>query len=132
MEKKDWGSAIVSALQEALTGKLETLEALVDPNIVIHEPPYLSYGRDFHGAKGFRELFDAATEVIDASTLKVLTYAVGEDRVVLLMSARFHGSSEDSLVTEHWVIRNDKIVDVTVFWFSLPPTQMKAVAESLR
>jgi hypothetical protein len=69
---------------------------------------------------GFLQLLGEATQVIDATTVEILNVVAGEDRVVLLMSARCVGHPEPVQITEHWVLKDDKVIDVRVFWYNLP------------
>jgi uncharacterized protein len=112
---------IVTSLEEAIAGDPSKLLAALHPEVVVREPAYLPYGGEYHGPDGFLELQAKAGEILDVSSLEI-TDAIGEgDRVVLRMTARFNGAPGEVTLTEHWLVRDGKIVDIEVFWSSLPP-----------
>lgn len=111
---------ILGALGAVFAGDPEPLKACCDPHVVVHEPPYLPYGGDYRGTDGFLELFSRATKVLDSASAEVVAAVADQDRVVLLMTTKCFGYPERFTITEHWVLRDDKIVDVRVFWYDPP------------
>jgi uncharacterized protein len=115
----DSKQVVLGALQAAMAGDMEGFKSALHPEVVVHEPPYLSYGGDYHGHQGFLDLFGIATSVLDLSTIKLLATVADGDRVVLLMSIQLASTREERIVTEHWVLRDGLVADVRVFWFGL-------------
>ncbi len=111
---------IIEALTAALAGDAGPLNDCLHPDLVTHEPPYLPYGGDYAGPDAFLQLMGEATQIIDAPTVEILHVVADGDRVVLLMSARCIGHSEPAQITEHWTLKDDKVIDVRVFWYNLP------------
>jgi ketosteroid isomerase-like protein len=112
---------VLGALEKAIGGDIDAFVATLAPDIQVHEPDYLPYGGTYHGPDGFLELLGEATKILDLGSMKVLTASADEDRVILLMRADLVGTGDPMLVTEHWTISGDRITDVRVFWFGLPP-----------
>jgi uncharacterized protein len=112
---------IVTSLEAAIAGDPAKLLAALHPEVIVREPAYLPYGGDYRGPDGFLELQAKAGEILDVSSLEI-TDAIGEgDRVVLRMTANFNGAPGEVTLTEHWLVRDGRIVDIEVFWSSLPP-----------
>lgn len=112
---------VVDGLGGAIEGNIEALLAVLAPDVVVHEPEYLPYGGDYHGHEGFLTLQQRASEVLDVSSLKIHTAVANDERVVLLMTTAFVDGPGEQWLTEHWQVRDGKVVDIRVFWFGTPP-----------
>ena len=80
------------------TGGLEEAIALLDPEIIVREPPGLPYGGEYRGREGFRELASHLAEFAP-KPLGVEYFDAG-DVVIARMSARFSGRSGRSADVE--------------------------------
>jgi hypothetical protein len=117
---KEMATTIIEALGAALAGDAGPLTDCLHPDLVVHEPPYLPYGGEYTGPDDFLNLLAEATQFIDATSVEMLDVIADGDRVVLLMSARIIGHPEPVQITEHWVLKGDKVIDVRVFWYNPP------------
>jgi hypothetical protein len=113
-------TTIIEALGAALAGDAGPLKDCLHPDLVTHEPPYLPYGGDYTGPDDFLRLLGVATQIIDAPTVQIVDVVADGNRIVLLMSARCIGHPEPVQITEHWVLKDDKVIDVRVFWYNPP------------
>ena len=111
---------VVGALQAAMSGDVATFLAAMHPEVVLHEPPYLPYGGEYVGREGFTQLFVEAVKYLDLSGAELVSATADEDRTVLLMTVPMAATGERIHVTEHWQCRDGQVVDVRVFWYSLP------------
>ena len=90
------------------------------PELVVHEPGYLHFGGEHHGAEGFLGLFAEITKLVDVPTLELLSATADDERVVLLMTVELITNGERRYLTEHWRIEDGKVREVRVFWSDLP------------
>jgi ketosteroid isomerase-like protein len=111
---------VLGALAAITTGDTETFLEAMHPDVVVHEPSYLPYGGDYVGAEGFLDLLPKASSLIDLSGVQLVSATADEDRTVLLMTAPLVSNGETVHITEHWQVRDGKVVDVRVFWYALP------------
>lgn len=111
---------VLGALSAAQAGDMDAFLGAMHPDVQLHEPPYLPYGGEYRGRKGFVELFARATEILDLTNIELISATAGEDRTVLLMRVRLRRSGEMVHITEHWCVEHGQITDVRVFWFELP------------
>lgn len=111
---------VLGALTAVKGGDIETFLKAMHPDLVVHEPAYLPYGGDFHGAEGFLQLFGEVSKLVDVDTLELLSATADHERTVLLMTVELRSNRERRHITEHWLIQDGLVRDVRVFWSDLP------------
>jgi ketosteroid isomerase-like protein len=118
---------IVRAAYEGMaTGNPKAFFGALDPEIVIIEPDPLPYGGTYKGQAEVMEFMKGAAQVIDAgSKFEVETLTADEDRVVATLRVGLHSGGE-SLLSEHWTMRDGKAIELRVFCFD--PTAVAAPA----
>jgi ketosteroid isomerase-like protein len=111
---------VLGALAAVTKGDTETFLEAMHPELVVHEPDYLPYGGDFHGAEGFLHLLGEVAKLVDIGSLELVSAIADDDRVVLLMTVALRSSGERRHLTEHWLVEAGRVRDVRVFWSDLP------------
>lgn len=117
---EDNRALVLGALDAVTKGDIDTFLGAMAPDLVVHEPDYLPYGGEFHGATGFLELFGEIAKVVDVGSIELLSAIADDERVVLLMSVALVGGGGRRFLTEHWLVADGRVRDVRVFWSDLP------------
>lgn len=94
----------------------EILLAKLDPDVVIHEPPFLSYGGVYHGIDGFKELFPQILGFLNVFTIKVDSIVADGENVIALLRADSADGESEIVLAESLVIRNEKIVEIKLYF----------------
>ena len=97
----------------------------LDPEIEIHEPDPLPYGGSYKGQAEVIEFMKKAAGVMDVSRFEVEHLLAEDDRVVAVLKVGLHAGGEAHL-SEHWLMRDGKAVELRVFCFD--PTKVAAPA----
>ncbi len=114
-----------SAYDGMSSGNPKAFLAALDPEIEIIEPDPLPYGGTYRGQGEVIEFMKSAGGVIDASRFDVETLTADEDRVIATLRVGLHSGGEAHL-SEHWLMRDGKAVELRVFCFD--PTKVAAPA----
>ncbi len=113
---------IVGRFFEAVLGNdVATLQELVSPECVVHEPADLPYGGEYKGLDGLLAMFGAILADYEFSvTGTPALMAVGDGRVVVRMDATFlsrrSGRTAEFPVAEIYTLSAGQIVDIDVFY----------------
>ena len=98
------------------TGDMADVLALVDENVVLHEPPFLPYGGTYKGIDGFIKAFSAVVDgYIELPKLRVQRLIVESECAfdVLQVPAVKGG---EVVFAEEFTVRNSKIVEITLYF----------------
>lgn len=116
------GVALVRDLYaRARTGDWASVEALLSPDLVIHEPPSLPFGGDWTGRDALQRLFARVMGTWDDPRVEI-DAIVGDDRhvVALLrftMTSRVSGRTFTQPVAEVSVIEDGLIAEMRIHYF---------------
>lgn len=107
---------IVRGAYDAMaSGDVGAFMGALDADVEVREPPSLPHGGTYRGLGGLEELFSKAMPILEPGKLDVIQLTADEDRVIALLRLGLKGGS-DALVSEHWRLRNGKVVEVRAFW----------------
>jgi ketosteroid isomerase-like protein len=110
-----------------IEGDLDTFFGCLDPDIRLHEPPFLHYGGDYHGIGGFKAAFAAVVEFLDLSTLVMESLTVQDDRAFAVLSVHTLDGTPISLC-EQWRLREGRIASGRVWWWDPEPAMARVVS----
>lgn len=102
------------------SGDLEGAAALLHDELVIHEPPGLPYGGDYHGPAGFVELMGRINEAFEPSPAGPVEYLGDGDPVLVRLVGRFAsratGQSVEMPIVELHYVRDGKIAELDIYY----------------
>lgn len=110
---------VVGALDSLFANDLEGFFARTKDDIQVIEPSYLPYGGTYVGREGFRDLGRKISKVLDMRSIEVVSATGDHERTILLMTATLRNSGEQRYLTEHWVVEDNLIAEIRVFWSGL-------------
>ena len=115
---------IVQTLYDAaMRGDAVAMFGLLDEDFVCHESPSLPYGRTYRGHQGLQELLTPLTQYLVFEELKVDYLIADGERVVAMVRLPVRSTGIETLVSEHNLVRNGKVVEQRVFFFE--PTAVR-------
>lgn len=114
-----------SAYEEMAGGNPGPFLGALHPEIELHEPDPLPYGGTYRGQEEIITFMKKAAEVMEPGKLEIDELVAEGDRVVSLIRLGLK-SGDEVLLTEHWLFRDGKAVELRVFWFD--PTTAAAPA----
>jgi uncharacterized protein len=109
-----------NGLEAGLGGDLDAFLAILDPDVRIHEPPYLPYGGVHRGHEAVKQMLRQAGRVVDFTSLEFVSTVADEDHVVMMMTVNLRSDGSQRHIIEHWVMRDGLVYEVRVFWDALP------------
>jgi uncharacterized protein len=113
----DANRALMAGLYDAaVAGDFEAVLACLDPDVVVHEPHFLPYGGTYNGIDAFAAMIPKVLEVFDLPSMKVDRLIADGDRVIGIIRMPDRANGEDVLLAEESVIRDEKIVEINVFY----------------
>jgi hypothetical protein len=104
---------------DAAAAKIAEARRLLADELVVHEPPGLPYGGEYHGPDGFFELFGKITGSLD---LRVKEHALREagdiavTHAVMTFTLHASGQSVETSVCELATVRGGQIVDLDIYY----------------
>ena len=102
----------------------DTMQATLDPEVVLHQSPDLPYGGEFIGHAGYRRWADAMRAIFDkVDAQKPQFYEQGDTVVVQceLLTRNRHTGEEMALPMVQVVrVRNGRIVEFRPFYWNVP------------
>jgi uncharacterized protein len=113
--------SIVEALYHCgKNGDLDGVFALLDENVVVHEPSFLPYGGSYKGRDSFLKLFSLIQEkYFDDSKLTIDYIAIdGPHAVVMARAPGWHG--EEVVLAEEVLVRDGKIIEIKIYMHQAP------------
>jgi uncharacterized protein len=103
-----------------LAGDLESAGAMMRDDFVLHEPPALPYGGEYHGVAGFFEIMGRINEQFETSLAAPVEYFDATDPVVIHLVGRFTsratGEAVKMNVVELYYVRDGKIAELDVYY----------------
>jgi ketosteroid isomerase-like protein len=101
-------------------GDIDGVFALLDENVVVHEPPFLPYGGTYRGRDAFLQLFALIQEkYFDDDKFVIDAIALTGSRAVVL--GRAPGKQgEEVMLAEEMCVRDGKVVEVRIYMHSAP------------
>ncbi len=103
-----------------MAGDLEAAAAMMADDFVLHEPPGLPYGGEYHGPEGFLEVMQRITALFEPSLAKPLEILDATNPVVILLRGRFrsHATGEvvEMDVVELYYVRVGKIAELDGYY----------------
>jgi ketosteroid isomerase-like protein len=117
MSDSDASRKIVADAYEAVTqGNFKGFLGVFDERIVVSEPACLPYGGTFTGVKEVIGMLGKAGPYLDSGKLVVEYLAADGDRVAALLRIPLRDGSGEATIAEHWLLRDGKAVELSVFW----------------
>ena len=110
---------VVGAIAAVKGGDVDTFMAALDPQVKIHEPPYLPYGGLYEGRDSFLQIYEQVTKLADPTQIELISATADAERAVILVTIPLL-SGERIYITEHWCVTNGLVTDLRVFWFEIP------------
>ena len=101
----------------AIAGDVATVLSLLDNAIVCHESPALPYGKVYRGHAGIKELFEPLARYLALEHIAVEHLIADGERVVAVIRVPVRSSGVDTLVSEHHLVRDGKVVEQRIFFF---------------
>ncbi len=98
-------------------GDSQAVMACVDENVVVMEPPYLSFGGTYSGIAAFKELIATIGGVADVSQLEVVYTVAENDRVIGMLRFPDRKTGKPLQLLEQSTFRDGKIVEMKIFYF---------------
>ena len=126
MADAEQNKQVVKGAYEGLAGgDVKAFLGVLHPEIEIHEPDALPFGGTYRGTEEILGFMGKAAQVLAPGQLEVEHLVAEGDHVVAVIRLGLQ-SGGDARVTEHWLMRDGKAVEVRVFWFD--PTVATASA----
>jgi ketosteroid isomerase-like protein len=108
---------IQDAYDAMASGNVKGFLGILDPQIEVREPDALPYGGVYRGIDELLGMFAKAAPILDSSRMVVAELIAEGDNVVALLRIPLRDGSGESLICEHWRLRDGKAVQLQVFWF---------------
>lgn len=99
-----------------LRGDIDTMMGLLSDDVVIHEPPFLTYGGEYHGKEGLQAIYEKVLQVTDVTKLKVHYFVVDGDRAIAIAGFPVNGDKDYTLFAEESRIVDGKIVEIQLYY----------------
>jgi ketosteroid isomerase-like protein len=103
-----------------LAGELEEAAAMMADDFVLHEPPGLPYGGEYHGPQGFFEVMQKITALFEPSLAKPLEYLDAGNPVIIKLVGRFRSHATGEVVemdiVELYYVRDGKIAELDGYY----------------
>lgn len=101
----------------AAKGEFADVLACLADDLIVHEPPYLPYGGEYHGVTEFQTgVITQVVQHLDVSGLVVDRMIAEGDRVIGIIRMPALATGGDILLAEESVIRDGKVVEIWVYY----------------
>jgi hypothetical protein len=104
--------------QAAIDGDYASFTGMVSDHLELHEPPFLPYGKVFHGLAGFQELFAEAAKILDLTSLAIESVNAQDNTAWAVVTVNLLHSGERATIAEQWRLEDGKVVWGRVYWFN--------------
>jgi hypothetical protein len=116
IERTEENRRLMQALYDAVSaGDLDGVLNRLADDVVIREPAFLPYGGEYRGKELFGELVGKIAKTYDMTQIRADYLVADGERVIGLLRMPDLATGEDVLVAEESVIRDGKVVQMTVF-----------------
>ncbi|HEY4410407.1 MAG TPA: nuclear transport factor 2 family protein, partial [Acidimicrobiia bacterium] len=116
IERTEESRRLMQALYDAVSaGDLDGVLNRLADDVVIREPAFLPYGGEYRGKELFGELVGKIAKTYDMTQIRADYLVADGERVIGLLRMPDLATGEDVLVAEESVIRDGKVVQMTVF-----------------
>jgi len=105
-----------SAYEGMASGDAKAFLGALDPEVEIHEPPFLPYGGTHRGQGEVIAFLKQAAGLAAPGKLVVHDLVADGDTVVALLTLGLRNGA-DAQVSETWRMRDGRAVELRVFWF---------------
>ena len=107
---------LMQAIYDAVSaGDLDGVLNRLADDVVIREPEFLPYGGVYRGKELFGELVGKIAKTYDMTQIKADYIVADGERVIGVLRMPDLATGEDVLMAEESVIRDGKVVQMTVF-----------------
>ena len=120
---------VVRALYKAsFSGDASAFSNAMLEDFEAHVPPVLPWGGVQHGPEAFlSNVLPQLAAAIDFASMRLVSISADGDRVAALLTARSAGGDE-LWIAEHWVVRDDKLWRLRVFYHDTRPLESPRTA----
>ncbi|MEZ0365901.1 nuclear transport factor 2 family protein [Mycobacterium sp. pUA109] len=94
---------------------------LLHPEIVVYEPECLPYGGTYRGIPEVQGLIQQLGQYLDPATVRLRKLLVEADSAVATITIATQADAMELLVSEHYRVSGDKIVELRIFFFDSTP-----------
>ncbi len=114
---------VVESLYAAMRdGDIPAAAALLDPDVVLHEPPSLPYSGVHHGFDAVVAVMGQASAVLDVGNVQVEQIFADADRVVALIEVPIRAATDSRIrsmsLAECFRLQAGKIVEIRPFYWN--------------
>jgi ketosteroid isomerase-like protein len=128
-EQAERSRDLVRALYEAsFSGDVSAFSDAMLEDFEAHVPPVLPWGGVQHGPEAFlTNVLPQLAAAIDFASMRLVSISADGDHVAALLTARSAGGDE-LWIAEHWVVRNEKLWRLRVFYHDTRPLESPRTA----
>jgi len=118
-------------------GRWDIVKPYVSDRLVLHVPPGLPFGGDYHGWQGYVDILKAiGTFFTDIKAAGTREFATVGDKVVVIgaLSCRIaaNGKPITFPLTDIWELQDGKVVEITAFYYDTKAIADLAATQSER
>lgn len=107
---------VVDFYAAGVRGDLDSFLSYLSDDFVLYEPPFLPYGGAYHGKQAMLEGFGEIGRYLDVKGLEVDHLVADGEHVIGILRAPDRTTGELVLIAEESTLRDDKIVEMRVFF----------------
>ena len=110
--------AVIEALYAAAkAGDAQAMFAHFADDIVVHEPPFLPFGKVYRGKEEFLQLFAVIVEYLDVSQVTVHHIVADGEYVIGCLGMPDRRTGDFTEMLEQFKLRDGKVVDIKLFYY---------------
>lgn len=102
-------------------GDIETVNAILAPDVIVHEAASLPYPGDFHGHAGFWDLMTKVAESWEGLAARNFRFYTNEEgvlaRLTLTAKSRVTGEHFEQELIEAWTVKDGLLKEGRIFYF---------------
>lgn len=113
---------IVKTMAEnGILGRWDIVKQYVADDLVMHVPPGLPFGGDYHGWDGYLRMFKELASYFTELKASEAQFASAGDKVIVMssLSGRVakNGKPISFAITAVWTVKDGKVVDIVPFYY---------------
>jgi ketosteroid isomerase-like protein len=116
------GRAVASLYAALRDGDVPAAAALLDPEVVLHEPPSLPYSGVHRGFDAVVAVMGEASAVLDVGSVEIEHIFADADRVVALVEVPLRAATDSGIrsmsLAECFRLQSGKIVEIRPFYWN--------------